>query len=170
MLRLSHCWVESVTLLRQSRLGRFTSRRFQHSPTIRLTVPSIPKNKLDISFCKSSGPGGQNVNKVNTQVEVRFTPATADWIGKELKQQFLTVHASKLTKTGEIVIKASGQRQQESNLKEALERLQELLEEASEVPRERIETKPPGWAKERRLQDKKFRSELKKMRQRVTLD
>jgi len=104
------------------------------------------------------------VNKVNSQAELRFNVSEADWMGEELKERFLEVHASKITKSGEIVIVSQKERRQEANIRDCMERLEEYLEEASVIPKERKPTKAPAWAKEKRLEDKKYRSSIKQNR------
>eukprot|EP01122_Echinamoeba_exundans_P015448 TRINITY_DN7339_c0_g1_i1.p1 TRINITY_DN7339_c0_g1~~TRINITY_DN7339_c0_g1_i1.p1 ORF type:complete len:196 (-),score=25.43 TRINITY_DN7339_c0_g1_i1:25-612(-) len=139
---------------------------FEDPDNVRIPVPEIPKEKLDIKFVKaSSGPGGQNVNKLNTKAEVRFKPKDADWIPKVMIDRFIELNASKINKDGEMVITSIRHRLQAQNLKDCLDKLREYLEEAAIIPKERIATEMPQYAKEKRLFDKKKRSDVKRSRQ-----
>lgn len=132
--------------------GYFRSFSSRADDDVKIPMPEIPKEKLDIKFVKSSaGPGGQNVNKLNTKAEVRFKPKEADWIPKLMLDRFLELHSSKLNKEGEFVITSIRHRLQAQNLKDCLEKLREYLEEASFIPKERIPTDMPQYAIEKRL-------------------
>jgi protein subunit release factor B len=140
-LRTSRCFIPSRS---------FAS--FEDPDNVRIPVPEIPKEKLDIKFVKaSSGPGGQNVNKLNTKAEVRFKPKDADWIPKVMIDRFIELNATKINKDGEIVITSIRHRLQAHNLKDCLEKLREYLEEAAIIPKERIATEMPEYAKQKRL-------------------
>jgi len=104
------------------------------------------------------------VNKLNTQVELRFSLHDANWMGKELRERFEEVHANRVTKTGDLVLVCNRERTQESNIRDCLLKLKNLMEEASFLPKERKETKAPAWAKERRMEAKRFRTDTKKNR------
>ena len=128
------------------------------------SVPVIPKDKLSIKFVRSPGPGGQNVNKLATKAEVRFTVQDADWMPAAVRERFLEIHGNKLNKEGEMIVTCCEQRTQESNLKLAMEKLSALTEEACYIPKERIATTAPQSSVEYRLQQKKRRSDLKQSR------
>jgi ribosome-associated protein len=131
---------------------------------IRVT-PSIVIDRGEIteSFVRASGPGGQNVNKVATAVELRFNLLTAA-LPHDLRQRAITLAGSKLTQSGEIVFLAQSHRSQERNREEALSRLLDLLRKAAVRPKKRIATKPGKAAKQRRLDSKARRSQTKTLR------
>ena len=115
------------------------------------------------SFVRSSGPGGQNVNKVSSAVHLRFD-IVASSLPEAVKTRLLASHDQRITSDGEVVIKAQNHRTREKNRQDAIERLCELVRAAAVVPRKRIPTRPGKAAKKRRLDDKKKRGEIKKLR------
>ncbi|EDL34484.1 immature colon carcinoma transcript 1, isoform CRA_d, partial [Mus musculus] len=92
----------------------------------------IPLDRLSISYCRSSGPGGQNVNKVNSKAEVRFHLASADWIEEPVRQKI----ALTINKAGELVLTSESSRYQFRNLAECLQKIRDMIAEASQVPKE----------------------------------
>ena len=129
------------------------------SPTI-----SVDENELEERFVRSSGPGGQNVNKVSTAVELRFDARRSPSLPNSVSIRLQKLAGSRLTDDGVIVIRADRFRTQERNREDARERLADLIREATIVPKARIKTKPTRASKERRLEGKKARSETKKLR------
>ncbi|XP_017075337.1 peptidyl-tRNA hydrolase ICT1, mitochondrial [Drosophila eugracilis] len=132
----------------------------------------IPMDRLEITYSRSSGPGGQHVNTVNTKVDVRFKVAQADWIPEETRQKLLKVLANRITKDGYFYIKSDLTRSQQMNLADALEKLrtiirsQEAVEAAppSEETLEKLRRRQERAARER-LQLKRGRAQVKADRQ-----
>lgn len=126
----------------------------------------IPFNRIEINFCRSSGPGGQNVNKLNSKVEYRFNIENADWLPKETKERLKEMHSNKINNEGFFILTCQEYRTQSQNKKEAQKKLQEIIDIASIPKKERIivpfEETPK--MEERRIKEKKIRSEVKKMR------
>ena len=123
----------------------------------------IPDAALEWKFVRSSGPGGQNVNKVSTAVECRLDLDAAGIRGG-LRERLERLAGSRLTAAGEIVVFADGHRTQPRNREAALARLAALVERALPEPRPRVPTRPSAGARERRREDKKRRGALKKLR------
>jgi ribosome-associated protein len=132
---------------------------------IRIT-PSIVinENEIKLSFIRSSGPGGQNVNKVATAVQIRFNVKNSPSLSKEVRTRLIRLAGDKITKDGILIIQAGRFRTQERNRQDAVDRLIQLIQKASKAPKARIKPKPSKASKERILAAKRHRSELKRMR------
>ena len=125
----------------------------------------IAEDELEEQFIRSSGPGGQNVNKVATAVQLRFDAATSPNLPEHVRLRAITLAGQRATKDGVIVIEASRFRTQERNRADARERLVELLARAAAPPpKPRKKTRPSKGAVERRLKEKAGRAGIKKMR------
>ncbi|NWX84109.1 ICT1 hydrolase, partial [Nothoprocta pentlandii] len=92
-------------------------------------------DRLTISYCRSSGPGGQNVNKVNTKAEVRFHLASADWIPEDVREKMALMHRKKINRAGELIVNSEESRYQMRNLAICLEKIRGLVTEATEKPK-----------------------------------
>jgi ribosome-associated protein len=128
-------------------------------------------DELKESFIRASGPGGQNVNKVATAVQLRFDAAKARGLPERVRDNLVRLAGQRATKDGEIVIEAARFRTQERNREDARQRLAELAAKAAAPPpKPRRKTKPSKGAVERRLKAKSGRSTVKKLRGRVGED
>lgn len=125
-----------------------------------------PDSELDFSAVRAQGPGGQHVNKASTAVQLRFDVG-ASALPEAVKARLLALQDSRITAGGVVVIKAQSTRSQDQNKAEALARLQELIVQAEQVPRPRKATKPTYGSRQRRLQGKAQRSEIKSGRGKV---
>lgn len=126
--------------------------------------------ELTESFTRSSGPGGQHVNKVSTAVELRFEAARSPNLTPAIKARLKRLAGRRWTKDGAVVITAEAHRSQPMNRELAREKLAELIKKALHVPKRRIKTKPTMGSKRRRLDGKTRRGEVKKLRGKVERD
>lgn len=124
----------------------------------------LREQDLDWQFVRSSGPGGQNVNKVATAVELRFQLANATYLPERLRERLMTLAGRRIGKDGALLVQARRHRTQARNRQEALARLIALISEAGAVPKRRIGTKPTKASRERRLQAKRQQSRTKRLR------
>jgi len=131
---------------------------------------SIDESELSERFVLSSGPGGQNVNKVSTAVELRFSVRESNSLPEGLKTRLARLAGARMTHDGVIVISAQKYRSQQRNREDAQARLFELIRAAAEVPKRRRATRPTLASKERRLTAKSVRSGTKSMRARPDHD
>jgi ribosome-associated protein len=122
--------------------------------------------ELSFDFFRSSGPGGQNVNKVSTAVRLRFNLRGSRLLAESVKNRLAVLAGSRLTTDGVLVIEAQRHRTQEGNRRDALARLDELITRAWRPPAQRRPTKPTRAARQRRLDQKKGRSDTKRQRSR----
>lgn len=127
---------------------------------------AIAEEELSFRFVRASGPGGQNVNKVSTAVELRFDLVATPSLPPDVKARAARLAGQRLTDGGEIILFAERFRTQAANRRDAVERLVELLVTAIPAPRKRRPTRPGKGAVERRLEGKKKRADVKSTRRR----
>jgi len=128
---------------------------------------ALDESELDESFIRASGPGGQNVNKLATAVQLRFDVRRSRSLPNDVAVRLMQLAGSRLTQDGVLVISAQSERSQKRNRDEALARLVDLIRKAAVRPVKRRPTKPTRASKEKRLERKKRRSGIKGLRQRT---
>jgi ribosome-associated protein len=126
---------------------------------------TIPRSELLFSFARSAGPGGQNVNKLNTKAVLRWKPADSVALPTVVLERFLAHNAGRLTKEGELVIACDTHREQGRNVGDCLQRLRALVAAAAARPKVRRATKPTRASQQRRLEAKKTQAAKKSSRQ-----
>jgi ribosome-associated protein len=131
---------------------------------------AIPEGEYTLSYVRSPGPGGQNVNKVASACELRFDVGMTALLNDAGKQRLRALAGRRLTQYDEIVIEAHRYRGQEANRRDAIGRLEELIIKAMQAPKVRKKTRPGRAAKARRLQRKKIRKETKRLRGRPAFE
>jgi ribosome-associated protein len=127
----------------------------------------IPDSDLSFAFVRASGPGGQNVNKVSSAVQLRFDMAGSTALSDAVKNRLRVLAGRRFTDEGAILIIARNQRSQDHNRREALERLADLIRRALVVPKTRKATKPTKASRERRLEGKVHQQRTKQRRKQV---
>lgn len=127
---------------------------------------AVREEEVEFTAMRSQGPGGQNVNKVSSAIHLRFD-IRASSLPAHVKEKLLALPGRRVSKEGVLVLKAQSARTQEQNRAQALERLEEIVAEASQVQAVRRATKPTYGSKQRRLQGKAIRSEVKAARRKV---
>jgi len=130
----------------------------------------IPDEELEFRFYRAGGPGGQNVNKVSTAVQMRFDAKNSPSLNDYTRERLMKKAGSRLTLDGVIVITATRFRTQERNREDAIERLEQMVAEASVRQAYRVPTKPTRSSKEKRLKAKSTRSVIKSGRGKVSFD
>jgi ribosome-associated protein len=128
----------------------------------------IDERELSETFIRATGPGGQNINKVSTAVQLRFDVVKSPSLPEEVRLRLIALTRARLTKDGVLIIIAQRFRTQERNRKDARDRLAGLIQRAMIRPKKRLPTAPSKGAKEDRLKSKAKRSESKRLRTRVS--
>jgi ribosome-associated protein len=130
----------------------------------------IDERDIQFEFIRASGPGGQNVNKVASSVQLRYDVLNSTSLGQEVKQRLVKLAKNRITGNGILIIEAKRYRTQEQNRQDAINRLITLIQKASEKPKLRIKTKPTITSKAVRVDEKKRRGEIKRTRQSIPDD
>lgn len=125
---------------------------------------SIDEDEIHWSFARSSGPGGQHVNKTATAVQLRFDVSASENLPPAVKRRLAKLAGNRMTQDGELLIEARRRRSQSRNREDALDRLLELIRKAAAPPKKRKKTRPTAASRQRRLDAKKRRGNLKKLR------
>ncbi len=130
----------------------------------------LAHNELEFAFVRSAGPGGQNVNKVATTAQLRFDVTASASVPEGMRSRLMRLAGRRLTADGVLVIEARRYRTQEQNRTDAIARFDELLRRAAQEPRRRVPTKASAASREKRLQSKKKKGDVKRQRQSRSLE
>lgn len=131
---------------------------------------AIPRSELRFTFVRSSGPGGQNVNKVSSKAVLRWSVVKSPALPDDVRGRFLSRYFHRVTDRGELVLSSQRYRDQAKNIDDCLEKLRALVLAVATPPRSRRKTRPPRAVKEERLREKRATAEKKRRRQGPRLD
>ncbi len=131
---------------------------------------NIPYSELNFDFFRSSGPGGQHVNKVETGVRLRFHVVKSIYISGIIKNKILSLYSNKINRNGELLIESSSHKSQHQNKITVINKFKDILIHASKKEKKRIRTRPTRSSVEKRISQKKKRSNVKKLRKKPTPD
>lgn len=126
----------------------------------------IPLEEIEFSYARSGGPGGQNVNKVNSKAVLRWSVVTTPSLSEEVRGRFLNKFANRLTLEGELILTSQKYRDQARNVADCLEKLTEMISSVARRPIVRKPTKPTLGSKQRRVESKREQSQKKQQRRR----
>ena len=124
----------------------------------------IPLHELQFEYSRSSGPGGQNINKVNSKATLRWNIMDCTILPKAVLERFLQKFKNKVLADGTVIVSSQRYRSQMQNMEDCLEKIQEMLDQATAVPKKRVPTKPSKGSIETRIKSKKAKANVKKMR------
>jgi ribosome-associated protein len=125
---------------------------------------TIPAGELHFTYARSSGPGGQHVNKTSTKVILRWNVAASKALSGDVRGRFLARFATRINARGELLVACDQFREQPANRRACLARLREMVQSVYRRPKKRIRTRPPRWSVEKRLREKRARSQKKDQR------
>lgn len=131
----------------------------------------VPRSEITMAFSRSSGAGGQNVNKVNSKAEVRWDIASSDSVPQDVLGRFLSRYRNRLDAEGLVLVTSERHRDRERNVEDAVEKIEEWVQSVWDKPKPRIKTKPSKGAKRRRVKEKRHDGDKKKVRtEKISVD